>query len=268
MLSISMEMRRRVASLIAVTPITKSKASYASMRHQPGRRTPLVKMVGSGSGNGAMHVYVEGFQIDAAHERVFPPDNRVQIKLLTGSLLLDWRCYTFSRIGDLGSVHLPPGSKRVKPRASGACDFPHFNTSCQQRICNQGAMAAPGNGFGAHDCNPLPLRKLDQIVHMFSELRRLHVIGKSTETGVVPTVVNGVPPRMPEATQPGHVPVVYASGMQSNPQSAPVELWIVARTRDGAYIDQSLYIVGFKKMDEVRYRAGGVPYRHDNQGSS
>jgi hypothetical protein len=44
--------------------------------------------------------------------------------------------------------------------------------------------------------------------------------------------------------------------MQSNPQSAPVELRIVARTRDGAYIDQSLYIVGFKKMDEVRSQTG------------
>ena len=56
--------------------------------------------------------------------------------------------------------------------------------------------------------------------------------------------------------------------MQGSRQLASVELRIVARTRDGAYIDQSLYIVGFKKMDEVRYRAGGVPYRHDNQGSS
>jgi hypothetical protein len=117
-------------------------------------------------------------------------------------------------------------------------------------------MATPGNGFGTHHCDPLALGQFDQIVHIFSELRRLHVIGKATEAGVVPTVVNGVPPSMPEATEPGHVPVVYASGMQSNPQSAPVELRIVARTRDGAYIDQSLYIVGFKKMDEVRSQTG------------
>jgi len=153
----------------------------------------------------------------------------------------------------------------VKPRASGACDFSHFNASCQQRICNQRTMAAPGNGFGAHNCNPLALGKFDQIVQIFSELRRLHVIGKATETGVVPTGIDGVPPRMPEATQPGHVPVVKASGMQTRRQLAPVELRIVPRTGDGTYVDQSSYTVHLEEVNELLCRAGRVPNRHDNQ---
>ena len=155
----------------------------------------------------------------------------------------------------------------MKPRASSACDFSHFNASCQQRICDQGAVTAPGNGFGAHNCNPLALGKFDQIVQIVPELKCLHVIGKPTEAGVVPTSVDGIPLRMPEATQPGHIPVVKASGMQSNRQLAPVELRIVARTRDGAYIDHSFYMVRFEKVDELRYRAGRVPYRHHNQRS-
>ena len=90
MLSISIEMRRRAVLTDRSNSNYKIPSAYASMRHQPGRRTPLVKTFGSGIGNGAMHVYVESFQIDAAHERVFP--RTIGCKLLTVSLLLDGRC--------------------------------------------------------------------------------------------------------------------------------------------------------------------------------
>ncbi len=53
--------------------------------------------------------------------------------------------------------------------------------------------------------------------------------------------------------------------MKTNRQLVPVELRIVARTRDGAHIDQTVYIVRFEKMDELHHWAGRVPYRHDNQ---
>ena len=38
---------------------------------------------------------------------------------------------SFTRIGDLGSVHPSPRSKCVGPCASSTCDFFHFNASCQ-----------------------------------------------------------------------------------------------------------------------------------------
>ena len=53
--------------------------------------------------------------------------------------------------------------------------------------------------------------------------------------------------------------------MQSSRQLVPVELRVVARTRDGAYIDQPFYIMRFKQTDELRHRARRVSYRHDNQ---
>ena len=62
-------------------------------------------------------------------------------------------------------------------------------------------MTAPGNGFGAHNCDSLRLRKFYQIVQIFPELRRLHIIGEATEAGVMPSGVDGIPARMPEATQ-------------------------------------------------------------------
>lgn len=75
----------------------------------------------------------------------------------------------------------------MRSRMKSACDFARFNPSSQQRICNQRAMTAPGNGFGAHDRNPLRFRKLYQIVQIFPELGRLHVIGVATETGITPS---------------------------------------------------------------------------------
>jgi hypothetical protein len=71
--------------------------------------------------------------------------------------------------------------------------------------------------------------------------------------------------RVPEAPPTRHVPVVKTSGMQANRQLFPVELRVVTRTRNGAHIDQTLHIVRLEKMDELRHRAGRVPYRHDNQ---
>lgn len=158
--------------------------------------------------------------------------------------------FVFSRVGDLSSGHLAPRRKRVRLCASGACDFPYFNAPRQQRIRYQGAMTAPGNGFGAHNCDPLRLRKFYQVVQMFPELRRLHVIGEATEAGVMPSGVEGITARMPEATQTGHVTVMESSGMQGSRQFASVELPIMPRTRDSAYIDQPLYLVRFQKVDE------------------
>jgi len=111
-------------------------------------------------------------------------------------------------------------------------------------------MTAPGNGFGAHNCDSLRFRKIYQIVQILPELRRLHIIGEATEAGVMPSGVNGITARMPEATQTGHVTVMKAGGMQSRRQFASVELRIVPRTWDRAYIDQSLHPVRFQKLDE------------------
>jgi hypothetical protein len=111
-------------------------------------------------------------------------------------------------------------------------------------------MTAPRNGFGAHNCDSLGLRKFYQIVQILPELRRLHIIGEATEVGVMPSGVDGITERMPEATQTWHVTVMKARGMEDRRQFGSVELRIVPRTWDGAYIDQSLHPVRFQKLDE------------------
>ena len=126
-------------------------------------------------------------------------------------------------------------------------------------------MTAPGNGFGAHDCNPLRPGKDYQIFQILPELWRLHVIGEAAETGVMPSGIEGITTRMAEAAQTRHVPVMKAGGMQGRRQFTSVELRIMPRTRDGAYINQALYLVRFQKVDKLLSRAGGVSDGQDNQ---
>ena len=81
----------------------------------------------------------------------------------------------------------------------------------------------------------------------------------------MPSGIEGITTRMPEAAQTGHVPVMKAGGMQGRRQFTSIELRIVPRTRDGAYINQALYLVCFQKMDELLRRACGVSDGQDNQ---
>ena len=129
-------------------------------------------------------------------------------------------------------------------------------------------MTAPGNSFGAHDCNPLRPGKGYQILQIFPELRRLHVIGEAAEAGVMPSGIEGTTTGMPEAAQTRHVPVMKAGGMQGRRQFTSIELRIVPRTRDGAYINQALYLVCFQKVDELLRRACGVSDGQDNERGS
>jgi hypothetical protein len=109
-------------------------------------------------------------------------------------------------------------------------------------------MTAPGNGFGTHNCDSLRLASSIKSSRFFRN--SCLCIGEATEAGVMPSGVDGIMARMPEATQTGHVAVMTAGGMQGRRQFATVELRIVPRTWDGAYVDQSLHQMRFQKLDE------------------
>lgn len=81
----------------------------------------------------------------------------------------------------------------------------------------------------------------------------------------MPSGVDGIMARTPEAPEAGHVSVVKAGGVQGRRQFAPIELRIVPRTGDGADINQSLHPVGFQKLDEFLRWVGGVPNGHDKR---
>ena len=112
------------------------------------------------------------------------------------------------------SRYLAPGRKPMRLRSGSACDFPHFDSPRQQGIRYQGAMTAPGNGFGTHDCDPFRPRQFYQIGQLLPEFGRLYIVGKAAETGVMPAGVERIPACAPEAAQSRHIPVMKTGGMQ------------------------------------------------------
>jgi hypothetical protein len=126
-------------------------------------------------------------------------------------------------------------------------------------------MAAPWDGLGAHQHDALAFRQCDAAIQALSERRRLHVIGIAPEACIPPTRVCRIWPRMPQATQPGHVSVVNPRAMQSRRQLVATELGIVPRARDCADIDQPLDAVRVEKTDELLDRPCRVPDCEDSE---
>jgi len=61
-----------------------------------------------------------------------------------------------------------------------------FDAARGQGIRDQRAMAAPGNGLGAHDRDLLLIRGVDQLRQARFELGRLHVVGETAKGRVMP----------------------------------------------------------------------------------
>ena len=70
-----------------------------------------------------------------------------------------------------------------------AHDVLHVNVSRNQGVGNQHPVALPPDRFGAHDGNAPVSTKHQQLVDRQSELWRLHVIGVTTEGGILPCAI-------------------------------------------------------------------------------
>lgn len=105
---------------------------------------------------------------------------------------------------------------------------------------NQGAMAAPGHRLGAYQGDWFFPGHVDQHLQILRELRRLHVIGVTSERWVTPGSIRRVRARMPPATQPRHVRISEADGLQRGWQGVLVELRVVPRAWYRPHIHQPL----------------------------
>ena len=94
------------------------------------------------------------------------------------------------RIDDVIASLRGERSENVGVPASCADDVLGWNSSGDQRIGNQRAMAAPGNSFRAHQRDPLFFRKLDEVFQTLPKFWRLHVVGIAAERGVFPTRID------------------------------------------------------------------------------
>src|SRR4026209_2103765 len=84
------------------------------------------------------------------------------------------------------------------------------NSANGQSIADERAMTAPRQRFGAHQCDPVLLRELNQFFDLFPEFRRLHVISVASKRCIPPTGVDRIRFGVTQATQSGHVNVAQA----------------------------------------------------------
>src|SRR3990172_6035051 len=80
-----------------------------------------------------------------------------------------------------------------------------------ERVGDQRPMAAPGEGFGAHDGGPTPPGKIPELVEAASELFGLHVISEASEASAEPTAIGGFAAlTLPEPSQPRQMDMAKA----------------------------------------------------------
>ena len=174
-------------------------------------------------------------------------------------------CAGSARVRDLGVSHQRPRRQRERARANAARDLPHRDPSNEEPVGNQRSMTAPWNGLSAHQDNTLLPCQLDRSVQASPESRCLHVVGIAPKAGISPTGVWGVLSGTPAATQSGQVAVVNPRAMKRPRQSVAIELRVVPRHRDRAYVDHSAYAVHLEKANELLDRPCGVPNRKNDQ---
>lgn len=67
-----------------------------------------------------------------------------------------------------------------------ADDLFDLDSPNQERVTDQGAMAAPWNSLSAHDCRTPLLCQLNQFVQRIFKIRSLHVVGIAAKAGISP----------------------------------------------------------------------------------
>lgn len=125
-------------------------------------------------------------------------------------------------------------------------------------VGDKGAMAAPGDGLGAHDRGRGRARYFGQSGDAFGELRRGHVVGVAAEGGVAPAGVGGVFVGVASAAEGFQMRVVNVGGTERGRQFVGVELRNVARFRDGTDIDEMFHVVRVQQIEELFDGVGRV----------
>jgi hypothetical protein len=170
-----------------------------------------------------------------------------------------------ARVGEVRVLDVGEGREGVLLGFGRADDFENANAANEERVRDEGAMAAPRNGFGAHERGRVLGGEIDGVGEGGSEIGRLHVVGVAPETVVAPAEIDGVFAWMAEAAEFFHVDVADFSGAQRGSERVGVELRIAAGFRKGADIDQLPDAILLQQGDEFVDGARGMADREDRQ---
>ncbi len=132
-------------------------------------------------------------------------------------------------------------------------DFPVFE---HHRVGDERAVAAPGDGFGAHDGGRSCACYFGEGGEAFGKLRGGHVVGIAAEGCVAPAGVDGVFAGVAAAAEGFQMRVIDVGGAERGCQCVGIELRNVARFGNGADVDEMMHMVRVQQFDELFDRVG------------
>lgn len=140
-----------------------------------------------------------------------------------------------------------------------------------ERVGDKRTVAAPGNGFGAHNgaafCfgSPAQARKFFETGNTSGEFGRLHVVGETSKAQIIPAPIRRIGASAAQAAEFEQMRVRNARAAKGLRKRVAIELRIVARARDGAHVDQALNIVRFEKREKFLHGAIGMADSENGQ---
>ncbi len=146
-------------------------------------------------------------------------------------------------------------------------DMHDLESPDRQRVGDEGPMAPPGHGLGAHDGRDLFSGKDRQFAQGGGKFRGLHVIRETAKRRVSPALIGGIRMGAAQSPQGFHSAIGDTPVSQEAAQGFPIELRIVPRPRQGPNIDQALNAKGAKHPQELIQGPCGVPYRIQNKAA-
>jgi len=134
--------------------------------------------------------------------------------------------------------------------------MPDIPATTHQRIGNQRPVAAPRDGFGAHNRRWALPSMPHQLFQRLPEFSCLHIVGVPAKTVIAPSNVHRILPRLSKAPKRRLVKIDKARLFQALGQRIRIELRIVAGSRNSADIDEEGDFMGAQEIGEFSDRSG------------
>ncbi len=159
-------------------------------------------------------------------------------------------------IGDFGSADFGEGGEFVGTRQARAGYMFDGDITDKKGIGDEGAMAAPRDGFGAHEGGAGGLGEFDDGFEAGGEFGGLHVIGEAPEGRIAPAGVHGIASGVAQSAEAGEVDILQPCLLEGTAEGVLVKLWIMARAGDGAHIGNAVNPVDAEQINEFSNGAG------------
>ena len=142
-------------------------------------------------------------------------------------------------------------------------NIPDLESANGERIRHQRTVASPRNCFSAHQHTRLYFREFDGAFQTRFKLRRLHVIGESSEAGVVPAQILGFRIGVAQAAEFFQMRIRNAELLQRRAERFAIELRIVPGAGNRANIHYTFDAIRSQQVSEFVERPRGMPDGED-----